>query len=194
MSLIEIMLWIGGSALASLAFVKIVGAVSKIKNEYKMFKNANGRRSDAYYYRDRIVTYWGKEEHIKDKEYYTFNELPTLPTQQFAQFFSVDPSKWELTKGCAYRTDDHSSAIFFRPFSNYLAYERFRKTYNKEQTKIAADKKQHMNSLNQNEKLEKVLALVQNDIDAAFEKSAKLREEAFEMTIAATENLTKEYR
>ena len=194
MGFIGIVLWILGACGCTILLWYGIKISLELYNEYKAFKGAGGRRSDAGYYKDRIVEYWGKEQCIKDVCYYTFDELPTLPAKQFAQFFSVDPSKWQLTKGCAYRTDNNASAIFFRPFSNYLAYEHFRKTYNKEQERIANDKKQHMNSLNQSEKLEEVLALVQKDIDAAFEKSAKLREEAFEMTIAATENLTKEYR
>lgn len=114
--------------------------------------------------------------------YLSFSELPTLPIEKFIQFYRVDPDKWDLSYGCAYRIDDPSAAIKFTPYKNFIKYEIFRKEIEKERKKLAEQEKQRLLSRKQDEKLEKVLNLVQKDIDNLLEIRDKELKQAKEIT------------
>lgn len=114
--------------------------------------------------------------------YLPFSEIPTLPVEKFIQFYRVDPDKWNLSYGCAYRTDDPSAAIKFTPYKNFIKYEIFRKEIEKEHKKFAEQREQQMLSKKQDEKLEKVLNLVQKDIDNLLEIRDKELKQAKEIT------------
>lgn len=123
------------------------------------------------------------------KEYILFKDLPSLPVEQFIRFYSVDPSKWEMTNGCAYRKDDHSVGIFFQPYSNYKAYEKFRIATEKEYELIEKEKAERLQTIKKNEDLEAILQLVQKDIDETYEKAKQELEKATETTNKIMDNM-----
>ena len=185
--MLKIIFWTLITAIGWLIIRCSIKYIINQKYQYDEYiKALTENNSDAY----RIATQdpW----HHPRKEYIPFNELPSLPIEQFIRFYSVDPSKWQLAKGCAYRTDDYSAAIFFQPFNNYLRYERFRKTTKKEHKKIAQKEVERGNKVKQDENLEALLALVQKDIDNAFEESKKEFEKAVEITEKIATNMNKQ--
>ena len=174
--MLKIIFWAIISTIVWLVIRYIINYIIKKRKQFGEYIHVlSAEGSDAY----RITT--SREIYYPHKEYIPFSELPSLPIKQFIRFYSVDPSKWQLTKGCAYRTDDYSAAIFFQPFSNYLKYEKFRKDTKKEHKKIAKEKACREDKIKQNENLEALLNLVQKDIDNAFEESRKEFEKAAEL-------------
>ena len=181
--MLKIIFWTIISTIAWLVIRYIINYITKKRNQFNEYIHALGaKKSDAY----RITP---RETYYPYKEYIPFSELPSLPIEQFIRFYSVDPSKWQLTKGCAYRTDDYSAAIFFQPFSNYLKYEKFRKDTAEKHKKIAKEKVDREDKMKQDKNLEALLRLVQKDIDNAFEESRKELEKAAEITEKVKTNM-----
>lgn len=182
--MLKIILWAIISTIAWLVIRYIINYIIKKRKQFDEYVHAlSAKKSDAYRITNSHETYYPL------KEYIPLSELPSLPIEQFIRFYSVDPSKWQLTKGCAYRTDNYSAAIFFQPFSNYLKYEKFRKDTEKEHKKIAKEKACREDKIKQDKNLEALLNLVQKDIDNAFEESRKEFEKAAEITEKVATNM-----
>ena len=162
-----------------------IKAVKKDRARYSYMLN---EKSNAYTIKNYDVS---NRYSTQFKEYIPFKDLPSLPVEQFIRFYSVDPSKWKMKNGCAYRTDDNSVGIFFQPYSNYKAYEKFRIATEKEYELIEKEKAERLQTIKKNEDLEAILQLVQKDIDETYEKAKQELEKATETTNKIMNNMVK---
>lgn len=184
--MITILIWVGISAGVSIGIILLKEYITSIKQNRARYLDMIQEDSRAY-----TIKYYDMPGYAI-KQYIPFKDLPSLPVGQFIRFYSVDPSKWEMEQGCAYRTDDISAAIFFQPYSNFKAYEEFRIATKKEYELMEKEKTERLQAIKKNEDLETILQLVQKDIDATYEKAHQELQKATELTNKVMNNMIKE--
>lgn len=182
--MITILIWIGISAGVSAGIFLLKEYITSIKENRARYLNMIEEDSRAY-----TLKRYDMPGYYPIKQYIPFKDLPSLPVEQFIRFYSVDPSKWRMEQGCAYRTDDPSAAIFFQPYSNFKAYEEFRIATKKEYELMEKEKAERLQAIKKNEDLEAILQLVQKDIDATYEKAHKELQKATELTNRVMNNI-----
>jgi len=156
--------------------------LNRYLNSHKSYKDVMSSRSN-FYYREKSHSYCGRYLNVK--------ELPTLPVEKFEGFYSVSPNKWSLEHGVAYKieNDQYVSGIAFRPYSNYVKYEKFRKEKLEERQKMNADAADLKTRQLQEKLLTVALESVQNDINILREQARKEYEEARDTALEITERL-----
>lgn len=185
--MITILIWTIISAGAFIIIASLKDCIKTIKQNRARYFDMLNEKSNAYTIKSYDTPMYSRYTQIK--EYIPFKDLPSLPVEQFIRFYSVDPSKWKMENGCAYRTDDHSMAIFFQPYSNYKAYEKFRIATEKEYELIEKEKAERIQTIKKNKDLEAILQLVQKDIDETYEKAKQELEKATETTNKIMNNM-----
>ena len=184
--MIKILIWSIISAGAFIVIMSLRDCIKIVKKDRAAYSYMLNEKSQAY----TIKNYDASNRYsTKFREYILFKDLPSLPVEQFIRFYSVDPSKWKMERGCAYRKDDHSVGIFFQPYSNYKAYEKFRIATEKEYELIEKEKTERLQTIKKNEDLEAILQLVQKDIDETYEKAKQELEKAAETTNKIMNNI-----
>lgn len=149
---------------------------------HKSYKDIMSGQS-SFYHRDKLYSYCGRYLKVK--------ELPTLPIEKFKDFYSISPNKWSLEQGVAYKieNDQFVSGIAFRPYSNYMKYEKFRKEKFEERQKMNADAADLKTRQLQKKLLTVALESVQNDINILREQARKEYEEARDNALEIAERL-----
>lgn len=186
--MIKALIWAFISAGTFIVIMYLRDCVKIVKKDRAKYSYMLNEKSQAYTIKNYGVS---SRYSTQFKEYIPFKDLPSLPVEQFIRFYSVDPSKWKMEIGCAYRKDDHSVGIFFQPYSNYKAYEKFRIATEKEYELIEKEKAERLQTIKKNEELEAILQLVQKDIDETYEKAKQELEKATETTNKIMDNMMK---
>lgn len=160
---------------------------SKNKKNRKAYKEIMSRRSDIYFRKNN----WEGWRYLK------VEELPTLDAEKFKNYYNVNPDSWHLEMGIAYKRGDGArhgwiSAIAFRPYSNFLKYEKFRKEIEDERTKRNLDAADLEVRKTQDQLLTIAIESIQKDIDDLRNQALKEYEEAIDTAMAVTARMTTE--
>ena len=159
--------------------------VSYYYTSYKNYKKLKIENCDSEVYRIPEGNYWlARPLEIK--------ELPSLPIEKFKSFYYINSKSWVLKKGIAYKYENGRaiSGLFFTPYSNYLAYEKFRKEIVEENNRLKKQEKENKTNELQKELLTIALESVQKDIDNIREEAYRQYEEAVDSTLEVAQRLS----
>ena len=142
---------------ASLTYLKLIQPYIKKYKEYKQLFDSSSRVGKIY----------------KNGYYFSFykiKQLPTMDVDKFISMYQVNPEKWYLECGVAYKdqislNEVFQSGIFFTPFSNFLKYEKMRNKIETIHQKHQESVEELENSKIQDEIMETLLESVKEDIE-----------------------------